>query len=81
MKRNTMKVADMLAANGWNMETVEQLGSQTRIQYTHDEIPGTAVIWEDNSTYHIVGDELRYAGVPGVPHLHTIDLDGEVITW
>lgn len=81
MKRNTMKAAEMLAANGWNMEMVEQIGSLTRLQYTHDEIPGLAIIWEDNSKYHIAGDELRYVDVPGVSYMHTIDLDGEVITW
>lgn len=80
MKRNTMKAAEILATNGWDMEKVEQLGSLTRVQYKHDEIPGLAVIWEDNSKYHIVGDTLRYVGVPGVAHLYTIDLE-EVITW
>lgn len=80
MKRNTMKAAEMLAANGWDMEKVEQIGSLTRVQYKHDEIPGRAVIWEDNSKYHIAGSALRYVGVPGVAHLHTIDLE-EVSTW
>lgn len=82
MKRNTMKAAEKLATNGWNMEKVEQVGTLTRIQYTHDEIPGLAIIWEDNSKNHIYGDEMRYVDVPGLPYLHTIDLDGEeVITW
>lgn len=81
MKINTMKAAEMLAANGWNMEKVEQIGSFTRLQYTHDEILGLAIIWEDNSKYHIAGDALNYVGVPGIPYLYTIDLDGEVITW
>lgn len=81
MKRNTLKAAEMLAANGWNMEKVEQIGNLTRLQYTHDEIPGLAIVWEDNSTHHIT-DELRYVGVPGLPYLHTINLDGgEVIAW
>lgn len=81
MKRNTMRAAEMLAANGWNMEKVEQIGSLTRLQYTHDEIPGLASIWEDNSK-HPDGDKLRYVGVPGLSYLHTIDLDDEeVITW
>lgn len=81
MKRNTMKAAAMLAANGWNMDQVEQFGPLTRLQYSHDEIPGIAVIWEDNSKYHIAGSKLRYVGVPGVPDFYTINLDGEVITW
>lgn len=80
MKRNTMRAAEMLAANGWYMEKVEQIGSMTRVQYQHDEIPGLAVIWENNSEFP-GGDKLRYTGVPGIPYLHTIDLDGEVITW
>lgn len=81
MKRNTMRAAEMLAANGWNMEKTEQIGTLTRLQYTHDEIPGLAIIWEDNSRHHIAGDELRYVGVTGLQYMHTIDLDGEVITW
>lgn len=81
MKKNTMKAAEMLAANGWNMEKVEQLGTSTRLQYTHDEIPGLAIIWEDNSKHHIAGDKLRYMGVPGLLSAHTIKLDEEVITW
>lgn len=80
MKRNTMRAAEMLAANGWYMEKVEQIGSMTRVQYQHDEIPGMAVIWENNSEFP-GGDKLRYTGVPGIPYLNTIDLDGEVITW
>lgn len=81
MKKNTMKAALMLAANGWHMEKFEQLGSLSRLQYNHDEIPGTAVIWEDNSKYHIAGSKLRYIGVPGVPYGYTVDLDGEVVIW
>lgn len=80
MKRNTMRAAEMLAANGWYMEKVEQIGSMTRVQYKHDEIPGLAVIWENNSEFP-GGDKLRYTGVPGIPYLHTIDLDEEVATW
>ena len=75
-----MRAAEMLAANGWYMEKVEQIGSMTRVQYQHDEIPGMAVIWENNSEFP-GGDKLRYTGVPGIPNLHTINLDGEVITW
>ena len=81
MKRNTLKVAEMLAANGWNMEKAEHIGSIIRLQYRHYEIPGLAVILEDNSRNHSAGDGLRYVGVTGLPYLHTIDLDGEVITW
>ena len=81
MKKNTMKAAEMLAANGWNMEKVEQLGTLTRLQYTHDEIPGLAIIWEDNSKHHITSDKLRYMGVPGLSSAETIKLDGEVLTW
>lgn len=80
MKRNTLKAAEMLAANGWNMEKVEQLGTTIRLQYTHDEIPGIAIVWEDNSKHHIEGDKLRYVGVPGVAYMYTIALE-EVIMW
>ena len=81
MEKNTMKAAEMLAANGWYLEKVEQIAILMRLQYRHDEIPGLAIIWEDNSK-HPDGDKLRYVGVPGLSYLHTIDLDDEeVITW
>lgn len=80
--RNTLKAAEMLAANGWELEKTEQLGKITRLQYEHPHL-GTciAAIWEDNTETHCAGDELVYTGVPGLPYQFAIDLDREVIEW
>lgn len=81
MKRNTLKTAEMLAAVGWEMEKIETIGTLTRLQYTHPDIPGIAVVWEDNGKTHIAGDNLVYVGVPGLDYMHKIDLDKEVTSW
>lgn len=78
MKRNTMRAAEMLAEAGWELDKIEKIGFCARLQYVHPEIPGMAVVWEDNSKTHIVGDELVYVGVTGLDYMHKIDLDMEV---